>query len=85
MVTKCIVLTKNQVNQQSTPIEFTDYVDDLVKKIYKWDKSNCVRPKDWMNIELIQNGPKHDIMFAYNKDRSDGLIYLGHWNDGVVE
>lgn len=36
-------------------------------------------------VELIQRGGICDIMFAYNGDRSNGMIFLGHWNDGIVE
>ena len=43
-------------------------------------------PEYFENIELICRGYKaeYDLMFAYNKDRSVGTLYLGHFNDGVV-
>jgi hypothetical protein len=41
----------------------------------------------WGNIELIckDYGDGYDLMFAYNNKRSDGIAYLGHFNDGIVE
>lgn len=39
------------------------------------------------NIELICKNyfQDYDLIFCYDKERSDGIIYIGHWNDGVVE
>lgn len=41
----------------------------------------------WDNIELIckNYGDGFDLMFAYNYNREDGIAYLGHFNDGIVE
>ena len=41
----------------------------------------------WKNIELIckNYGNGFDLMFAYNNKREDGIAYLGHFNDGIVE
>jgi len=41
----------------------------------------------WDNVELIckDYGDGYDLMFAYNKMRSDGIAYLGYFNDGIVE
>jgi hypothetical protein len=41
----------------------------------------------WKNIELISKNyvDGYDLMFAYNNNRSDGIAYLGHFNDGIVE
>ena len=41
----------------------------------------------WKNIELIckNYGNGFDLMFAYNYKREDGVAYLGHFNDGIVE
>lgn len=62
------------------PIEFTENLT-LAKEIDK----NCLAPNRWENIELICAGGTFDIMFAYNEDRNGGCLYLGHFNDGVVE
>jgi hypothetical protein len=41
----------------------------------------------WGNIELICKDYRdgYDLMFAYNNKRSDGIAYLGYFNDGIVE
>jgi len=41
----------------------------------------------WGNIELICKDyvDGYDLMFAYNNNRSDGIAYLGYFNDGIVE
>lgn len=41
----------------------------------------------WKNIELISKNYDggYDLMFAYNYNREDGISYLGHFNDGIVE
>ena len=43
-------------------------------------------PYMWDNIELICKNyvDDYDLMFAYNNKRSDGIAYLGHFNDGIV-
>ena len=45
-------------------------------------------PKHCGNIELISKKftSEFDLMFAYDDDdRGCGVLYLGHFNDGVVE
>jgi hypothetical protein len=43
--------------------------------------------KAFKNIELIclnyRNGDL-DLMFGYDDNRSEGYLYLGHFNDGIV-
>lgn len=45
-------------------------------------------PASWENIELVRKSDsrdKYDVMFAYQTEkRSQGIIYLGHFNDGIV-
>jgi len=43
-------------------------------------------PSEWENIELIcRKYTSFDLMFAYDGGkRSDGCLYLGHFNDGIV-
>ena len=49
------------------------------------------KPKEFAYIELIsksfvdKNDINLDLMFAYDGRRSDGMLFLGHFNDGVVE
>lgn len=76
-MTKCIVLGKTKSEKS---IEFTS----CVNTINKYFESVATEPKDWENIELILRHSIIDVMFAYDTDRSEGCIYLGHWNDGIV-
>lgn len=51
-------------------------------------------PANFKVVELISMGYDYapgdqiriiyDLMFAYDDDRNDGTLYLGHFNDGVV-
>lgn len=62
------------------PIEFTrafDFNESFEKAI--------IKPFRWKNIELVCRYERFDVMFAYDDDRSVGGLYLGHFNDGVVE
>lgn len=67
-----------------SPIEFTHYLqDDHVIT------SGDDKPSDFDRVELIclEYDGTRDLMFAYNyaDDRTGGTLYLGHFNDGVVE
>lgn len=48
-------------------------------------------PHSYNYIELICKRYSHyknyyfDLMFAYNGDRNNGELFLGHFNDGVVK
>lgn len=89
MSTNCIVLGEtNSVKQVKKPIEFLVYVDtsEAMTKT-KRCKVAKIKPNEFFNIELVSsaNCVGLDIMFAYNQNRNYGHLYLGHWNDGVVE
>ena len=47
------------------------------------------QPCAWNNIELVckDYSSNLDLLFAYNNPdrRSDGVLIIGKWNDGVVE
>lgn len=64
------------------PIEFTHVLkNDLTLKNLK------SITRKWANIELICKEYTYglDLMFAYDENRNNGVLYLGHFNDGVVE
>ena len=44
------------------------------------------QPCEWANIELIARNfvGIFDLMFAYDTNRRAGVLYLGHFNDGIV-
>lgn len=84
-MTKCIVLTTNYITDNSIPkkpILFVEYLD-----VNKSIRKDCImKPKDYNTIELICTYKSFDIMYAYqNNNRNNGTLYLGYWNDGVVE
>jgi hypothetical protein len=54
------------------------------------------QPEDYANVELLVKGyqytreksihiGKHDLMLAFDESRSDGILFIGQFNDGVVE
>lgn len=81
-MTKVIILGENTPEQPKKPIEFTDYLT----KSKGIQSENMVCPENYQNIELIckKYHNTFDLMFAYNESRSNGWLYLGHFNDGIV-
>jgi hypothetical protein len=80
-MTKVIILGEQPEKKELKPIEFVKYLDSDSAFDYK-----CAEPKQWKNIELISKNyfDKYDLMFAYDENRSGGILYLGHFNDGIV-
>lgn len=83
MATKVTIIGKINKKRNFKPIEF-----------YKcWSTESEVsrvetEPKDYDFIELIAKDYfcNYDLMFAYDKDdRAGGTVFIGHFNDGVVE
>lgn len=79
MATKVIVIGENV--REKKPIEF----------VTAWIGKNTIelagaQPNSYKNIELISQDyfEGFDLMFAYDSNRSDGTVFLGHFNDGVV-
>ena len=80
-MTKVTIIGKATPIQKKKPIEF-------VKLFGTMNITNAQAfSHQWNNIELIckNYGNGFDLMFAYNNKREDGLAYLGHFNDGIVE
>ena len=84
MATKCINLGNPLLRRKGKPIEFTDCLS-----VFKEIKPNSQKPSDFKYIELVSRfySMDFDIMFAYNRPnfRQSGVLFLGHWNDGIVE
>lgn len=79
MTTKVIVIGGDV--REKKPIEF----------VTAWTQKNTIeisgiQPNSYKNIELISQDyfDGFDLMFAYDSNRSDGTVFLGHFNDGVV-
>lgn len=80
-MTKVTILGQEpKEKKELKPIEFTESLTGS-----KNFEGGCVPPSDWANIELVCRYGSFDIMFAYDDSRNNGCLYLGHFNDGVVE
>ena len=81
-MTNCIVISERP-KSKSKPVEFTNLVAGHLTLINAF----VAKPKDYGNIELLWHlkGLEKDLILAYDTDRSQGNLYLGHWNDGFVE
>jgi hypothetical protein len=84
--TKTIVIGE-LVQKQKNPIVFLYLLNHCSPKGSILEKSTEY-PHNYKFIELIASNYNDgcDLMFAYNDplDRSAGVLYIGHWNDGVV-
>lgn len=84
-MTKCFEL--KDLNQKDTKSDkkCIEFVKELLNgfEFYK----AVGKPKGWDNVVLLSSDyEKFDLIWAYdNNNNNDGLLYLGHWNDGVVE
>jgi hypothetical protein len=87
-MTKCTIIgDTTSSTKKPTPIQFIKHVIGDVTTGGEWI-TTILKPEDWDNIELICKGDGqqfYDIMFVYDgEDRSNGILVLGWWNDGVV-
>jgi hypothetical protein len=81
-MTKVIILGEQPENKELEPIEFVKWLDSE----FNFCKAESY-PMEWKNIELIcKNYQSHgfDLMFAYQDERNKGVLYLGHFNDGII-
>lgn len=91
MSTNCIVLGQNVKASKRRPIQFVKFLDNAQDKPQIEDAT--FTPNCYKNIELITLGRKgdggleYDLMFAYNDERHNpaSTLFLGFWNDGVIE
>ena len=83
METKVIILGESEAEKpELKKIEFVKYLDS------NFERATCVtKPSEYENIVLLR---KHygltglDLMYAYGENPDLGILYLGHFNDGVV-
>jgi hypothetical protein len=80
-MTKVIILGEQPEKKELKPIEFVKWLDSDSAF-----NDRCAKPKQCKNIELISKNyfDKYDLMFAFDEDRSNGILYLGHFNDGII-
>lgn len=81
-MTKVIILGENNTPKETKHIVFEKYLD-----VHLNINKSASLPIDWNNVELICKNHllNNDLMFAYNTNRSSGILYIGQFNDGTVE
>jgi len=84
MSTQVIVIGKPEKGKTKTAIEFRSFLNSELKT----SDRGAFSPSYYKYIELICKNYALgcDLMFAYNdpNERSFGALYIGHFNDGVV-
>jgi hypothetical protein len=95
MATQINIIGKHQQDKvKRTPIEFKYALNqvepnhpDILRPARKLEDTDS--PKKYNFIDLICKNylSGYDLMFAYNfaDNRHLGVLYIGHFNDGVVE
>ena len=75
---------KNTPKKTLKPIEFSLYLD-VNCSIENFDilSTSFCKPHNYESCSLIKKGYKYDVIMAIA--RGTPTIYLGHWNDGVME
>ena len=80
-MTKVIVIGNNEVIRKKE-ISFESELesnDDVISPQFE--------PNNFKVIELICTNYKnggYDLLFAYDDDRNCGILFTGHYNDGIV-
>lgn len=84
-MTKCIVL-EERTKRETKRIEFEYILDTSGETGNEFFEFTADDPENYANIELVKKGFEggFDIIFAYNEYRTQGNLYLGYWNDGIV-
>lgn len=82
-MTKVTILGQEPKEEKKLkPIEFVKFLDYDFKF-----KKGALEPRFCDNIKLIclDYSDGFDLMFGFKEDKRAGTLYLGHFNDGVVE
>jgi hypothetical protein len=83
MNTQVIVIGKPEKGKTKTAIEFQSFLNTNLNI-----DGSAYSPSHYKYIELIckDYALGFDLMFAYDdpNERSFGVLYIGHFNDGVV-
>ena len=87
-MTKTIILGEQKNKDAKKPIEFFTHIHVVDSDDVSVENVETL-PCKWNYIELICKDytPNLDLMFAYDDadDRSNGILIIGRWNDGVVK
>lgn len=88
MATKVTTLSGKDEGSVSRCIVFTHQLDEKSVFIREGKNSVMVAPEKYNHIVLIKRGAgangELDIMLAYNFNPDDGKLYLGFFNNGIV-
>lgn len=87
-MTKVIKIGKKNKFVNSNPIEFTYALvknEENILSVVAEDNDDT-KPTEYAFIELIckKYVDDLDLMYARNDKSRDGVLYIGHFNDGVV-
>jgi len=80
--TNCIV-----IGELSKTIEKKSIVLKLALSLKLVFNGTNLKVEDFKNAELIckdESSYKLDIIFCYDDNRFEGILFLGHWNDGII-
>ena len=87
-MTNTIVIGEKNKASANKPIEFLSAIEVNGRKNVDVN-TDIIQPNQYNYIELIckDYAAGLDIMFAYDDPncRDSGALYIGRWNDGVVE
>ena len=87
-MTKTIILGEQKDKDAKKPIEFFTRIHVVDSDDVSVENVETL-PCKWNYIELIckDYAPNLDLMFAYDNadDRGNGILIIGHWNDGVAK
>lgn len=86
MKTKVTVLGQTQEKKKELKkIEFCKWI--LEDGEWQSMEKNANKPYSWTNICLLftdWRGSDYDLMIAYDEGKKNGMLVLGHFNDGIV-
>ena len=87
-MTKCIVTGSGEMSTPQVPIVFKYFLESVLPPVGRVSTGTAsTQPRDYDNVQLLRKGygGGYDVMYAWDaKAPTGGLVYLGHWNDGVV-
>ena len=95
MATQTIVIGKEQCQSKVIPIKFLYQLDTNCTEItavrgtgamiQAWNYIELICPN--YNLSGMKSADRYDLMFAYDHpdNRCTGTLFIGQWNDGVVE
>lgn len=84
-MTKVIILGEPAEKKEGKKIEFVHRIRTEISGAGRTDVRHS--PSEYEYVELVRSKSHSsffDIFLAYDDDRSKGVLYLGHFNDGIV-